>query len=54
MSKEWNTYTVDELVDLLEYFEDENTQLKDLIMHLGYTIIKEDGEIRLFKDEKLR
>ncbi|MBO5180143.1 MAG: hypothetical protein J6B87_07365 [Clostridia bacterium] len=52
MSKEWNTYTVDELVDLLEYFEDENTQLKDLIAHMGYTIIKENGEIRLVK--KLR
>lgn len=54
MSKQWNTYTVNELVDLLEYFEDENTQLKDLIVHMGYTIIKEDGEIRLFKEEKLR
>lgn len=54
MSKEWNTYTVDELVDLLEYFEDENTQLKDLIVHMGYTIIKENREIRLVKDEKLR
>lgn len=54
MSKQWNTYTVNELVDLLEYFENENTQLKDLIVHMGYTIIKEDGEIRLVKDEKLR
>ena len=54
MSKQWNTYTINELVDLLGYFEDENRQLKDLIIHLGYTIIKEDGEIRLLKNEKLR
>lgn len=54
MSKQWDTYTVNKLVDLLEYFEDENTQLKDLIVHMGYTIIKEDGEIRLVKDEKMR
>ena len=49
MSKQWNTYTVNELVDLLSYFEDENRQLKDLILHMGYTIIKEDGKIRLVK-----
>lgn len=54
MSKQWNTYTVNELVDLLSYFEDENRQLRDLIVHLGFTIIKENGDIRLVKDEKLR